>query len=87
MDEAKIIGRVIRGIRREKELSQFVVSSQAEINLSYYCKIERGETNLSLKKLFSILRVLEVTPSQFIELVCLERQFLIVSTATSPLLD
>ncbi|MBO4651139.1 MAG: helix-turn-helix transcriptional regulator [Clostridiales bacterium] len=79
MDESKVIGNAIRTIRREKELSQFSVAQRSGINLSYYCKLERGEANPSIRKLHAILRALGVSPVQFCELVVLESEYLLVS--------
>ena len=67
MDLYKIIGKAIRTLRREKKLSQLIICNRSGLNLSYYCEIERGNANPSIKKLYSILLALEVTPSQFAE--------------------
>ena len=79
MDESKVIGNAIRTIRREKELSQLSVAQRSGVNLSYYCKLERGEANPSIRKLYAILRALGVSPVQFSELVVLESEYLLVS--------
>lgn len=79
MDESKVIGNAIKTIRREKELSQFSVAQRSGVNLSYYCKVERGEANPSIRKLNAILRALGVSPVQFSELVVLETEYLLVS--------
>ena len=79
MDESRVIGTVIRKVRKEKELSQFVVASRSGVNLSYYCRIERGEANPTVRVLYSITRVLGISPVQFSELVVLEMQYLLIS--------
>ncbi|MBO4928048.1 MAG: helix-turn-helix transcriptional regulator [Clostridiales bacterium] len=81
MDESVILGRVVRALRLEKEMSQFEVCTRSGLNLSYYCKIERGEANPSVKKLYAILRALDVSPIQFIDLTMLELEFFLIQPA------
>ena len=69
MDLYKIIGYTIRNIRLQKDLSQIKVSSTSGTNHSYYCEIERGCANPSIKKLYAILLALGVSPLEFIEAV------------------
>lgn len=78
MDESICMGRVVRTLRRERQLSQFDVAYRAEINLSYYCKIERGEANPSFRILTSLLRTLSVSPVRFFEMIALEQQFFLL---------
>ena len=73
---AKYMGRVIKSLRLSKELSQIEVAAKADVNLSYYCKIERGEGNPSVKKLMAILSTLGISPAKFWELVDLEQQYI-----------
>ena len=49
------------------------------VNLSYYCKLERGEANPSIRKLYAILKALGVSPVQFTELVVLQSEYLLFS--------
>ncbi|MBQ5967831.1 MAG: helix-turn-helix transcriptional regulator [Clostridiales bacterium] len=79
MDESKVIGNAIRTLRKEKELSQFCVAQRSGVNLSYYCKLERGEANPSIRKLYAILKALGVSPVQFTELVVLQSEYLLFS--------
>ena len=78
MDESICMGRVVRTLRRERQLSQFDVAYRAEINLSYYCKIERGEANPSFRILTSLLRTLSVSPVRFFEMIALEQQYFLL---------
>lgn len=54
------IGKNIKKIREKKRLKQVYVAVDAGINPSYYSKIERGEVNPSLEKLFRIIKSLKV---------------------------
>ena len=49
MNELIIIGRVLKNLRIKKGMSQFAVASRSGINLSYYCKVEHGRTNPSVR--------------------------------------
>ena len=78
MDESICMGRVVRTLRRERQLSQFDIAYRADINLSYYCKIERGEANPSFRILTSLLRTLSVSPVRFFEMIALEQQYFLL---------
>lgn len=52
------IGRRINRIRKQKGLSQTEVAVDAGLDSSYYSKIERGEVNPSLKKLYKVIKAL-----------------------------
>lgn len=84
MDDFIFVGRVIRMLRREKEFSQFDVAYRSDMNLSYFCRLERGEANPSLRKLYDVFRVLEVTAPHFFELVQLEKQYFLVHQPCEP---
>lgn len=56
----KELGSKIRKAREAAELTQAEVAAKADINVSYYAEIERGEVNPSVDKLHSILKVLKV---------------------------
>lgn len=87
MDDYICMGRVFRMLRREKEFSQFDVAYRSEINLSYYCRMERGEANPSLKKISAVLKTLGVPPVRFVEMVTLEMQCYLVQPQTEPELE
>ena len=78
MNELIIIGRVLKNLRIKKEMSQFAVASRSGINLSYYCKVEHGRTNPSVRVIYAILRSLGVSPVQFTEMLALEKHYLLV---------
>lgn len=54
------LGEKLRKEREKAGLTQAEVAAKAEINVSYYAQIERGEVNLSYDKLQSIAEVLEI---------------------------
>ena len=59
-------GENIKKARKEKGLKQVEVAVDAGLNTSYFGKIERGLVNPSLKKLYRIIRVLEVHSSDIL---------------------
>lgn len=54
------IGANIRRARKKAGKKQVEVAVEAEINTSYYGKIERGIVNISIEKLYKIIRALNV---------------------------
>lgn len=62
----KEIGKKIKKARNEKGLKQVDVSVDAGINSSYYSKIERGEVNPSLEKIYRIAKSLGIKSSDLI---------------------
>jgi transcriptional regulator with XRE-family HTH domain len=57
------VGGNIKKIREKRKLKQIDVAVDAGINPSYYSKIERGEVNPSLEKLYRIIKSLKVKSS------------------------
>jgi transcriptional regulator with XRE-family HTH domain len=56
----KRLGEKVRKAREKARLTQAEVAEKADINVSYYAQIERGEVNLSIDKLQSIAKVLKI---------------------------
>ncbi|MDO6646651.1 MULTISPECIES: helix-turn-helix domain-containing protein [Acinetobacter] len=54
------IGQNIRKARKEKDLSQEKLALMCELDRSYLGRIERGEVNITVLKLYEISKVLEV---------------------------
>ena len=54
------IGEILRGIRKDKKLTQKEVALQANISNSYLCDIESKRSNPSIKTLVSLCKVLEI---------------------------
>ena len=61
-DVSRKIGIIFRTARNRRSLSQISLSEAANINSSYYCSIERGTANLTIKKFISICDGLGVQP-------------------------
>lgn len=60
------IGSIIRKIRVEKDITQEMLALQCNIDRSYMGRIERGEVNLTVEKLYIIAKVLEVDVKQLL---------------------
>ena len=59
--ELNTIGRNMKKVRLEKKLRQEDVAEKAEISLTYYGAVERGEKIPSLDALIEILNALEIS--------------------------
>ncbi|MGR5302925.1 MULTISPECIES: helix-turn-helix domain-containing protein [Vibrio] len=58
-DLAKKFGAKLRGIRRDRGVSQDQLALTADIDRSYIGRIERGEVNITLEKAYQLAEVLE----------------------------
>lgn len=54
------IGQLIRKKRKEKKITQEALALHCGIDRSYIGRIERGEVNLTVEKLYEIATALEV---------------------------
>ena len=54
------LGRNIRKTRKEKDLSQEKLALMCGLDRSYVGRIERGEVNITVLKLYEISKVLKV---------------------------
>lgn len=61
---SKHLGVIFREARLKQRLSQCSLSEAANMNSSYYCLIENGEVNLTLKKYLSICLGLGIEPDE-----------------------
>ena len=57
---AKEVGYRIRKIRESKDFNQQQIADKLEITAGAYAKIERGETDPSISRLFEIAQIFEV---------------------------
>ena len=64
--QRKEIGRNIKKARKNKGLKQVEVAIDAGLNPSYYSKIERGEVNPSMEKIYRIIKALGVKSSDIL---------------------
>ncbi|WP_216937018.1 helix-turn-helix domain-containing protein [Acinetobacter sp. BY484] len=60
------IGSIIRKRRVELDITQEMLALQCNIDRSYMGRIERGEVNLTVEKLYIIAKVLEVDVKQLL---------------------
>ncbi|MGO4001504.1 helix-turn-helix domain-containing protein [Pseudomonas fluorescens] len=63
---AKELGKKIRLARKAKGLSQDVFALVCQIDRSYMGRIERGEVNLTVEKLYQIAESLECEPGELL---------------------
>ncbi|WP_413479021.1 helix-turn-helix domain-containing protein [Vibrio hibernica] len=57
-DLAKQFGRKLREVRKLKGMSQDRLALSADIDRSYVGRIERGEVNITLEKVYQLAKVL-----------------------------
>lgn len=60
------IGQLIRLNRESKKISQENLALQCSIDRSYLGRIERGEVNITIKKLYEIAKILNTDPKNFL---------------------
>ncbi|HUH51742.1 MAG TPA: helix-turn-helix transcriptional regulator [Flavobacterium sp.] len=56
----------IRNIRELRNLTQEYIANQLNISLRAYSKIESGETQLTIKRLNEISKILEISPIELL---------------------
>ncbi|SSS38786.1 HTH-type transcriptional regulator [Acinetobacter baumannii] len=54
------IGRLLRKKRAEKKITQEALALQCGIDRSYLGRIERGEVNITVLKLYELASVLQI---------------------------
>lgn len=57
---SNVIGQLIRNRRTQRSITQEALALQCGIDRSYMGRIERGEVNLTVEKLYEIATALEV---------------------------
>lgn len=62
------IGRRIRALRQEKNLTQEQLAERAEISLSFLGHIERGTRKLSVETLYKLVDALDCAPEEILGL-------------------
>lgn len=60
---AKALGKRIRAQRKVCQVSQDALALACSIDRSYMGRIERGEVNITIEKLYRIARELDCAPS------------------------
>ncbi|HGP3418893.1 TPA: helix-turn-helix transcriptional regulator [Acinetobacter baumannii] len=56
-----VIGQLIRNRRTQQKITQESLALQCGIDRSYMGRIERGEVNLTVEKLYEISNALEIS--------------------------
>ena len=64
---SKKLGIIFKQVRHKRSLSQNSLSEAANINNSYYCSVERGTVNVTMKKFFSICCGLNIPPVEVMQ--------------------
>ncbi len=60
------IGQLIRNQRTKQKLTQESLALQCGIDRSYMGRIERGEVNLTVEKIYEIASILKVSPKDLL---------------------
>lgn len=63
---AKALGELIRAHRRARRVSQDALALACNIDRSYMGRIERGEVNITVEKLYRIASELACDPSSLL---------------------
>jgi transcriptional regulator with XRE-family HTH domain len=65
MDIKDKVGRRIRELRHQLELSQEALANKAEVDRTYMTDVENGRRNISIEILEKIIAALEVSFTEF----------------------
>lgn len=65
-DLSVLVGQLVRRSRTGKKISQEKLALLCDIDRSYLGRIERGEVNITLEKLYEIASALEIDPKQLL---------------------
>lgn len=68
-DLSKTIGQKLQMLRLQKGLTQEQLGEKLNLSTSAYCKIEYGETELTLPRLYKIAEVLSVSPLELFKIL------------------
>lgn len=63
---SKVIGCSIRNKRKEKNITQESLALQCGIDRSYMGRIERGEVNITVEKLYEIASAMQISAKDLI---------------------
>jgi len=69
LEAERAFGQVLREIRLERALSQEALALEAGVQRNYVSLLERGLNSASIKIIFKLCHVLDVTPSEVLALV------------------
>lgn len=63
---SNVIGQLIRNRRTQRSITQEALALQCGIDRSYMGRIERGEVNLTVEKLYEIASELEINAKELL---------------------
>lgn len=63
---SNVIGQLIRNRRTQRSITQEALALQCGIDRSYIGRIERGEVNITVEKLYEIAVVLEINAKELL---------------------
>lgn len=75
MEPEVAFGMVLRGIRKQRKLSQEELAYKADLERNYISLLELGRNSASVKTIFKLAQALEIPVADFmgmIEVKCLE---------------
>lgn len=59
-------GQLVRKYRKERNMSQEQLALLCNMDRSYLGRIERGEVNLTLEKIYELASALEIMPNELL---------------------
>lgn len=69
LEYQKLVGAEIRKARNAAKISQESAADATGIDRAFYGRVERGQTNLSLRSLLKISMALKIQPSSLLPFV------------------
>lgn len=66
----KNTGKKLHMLRIENHLTQEEMAEKLHLSTSAYCKIEYGETDLTLTRLNKIAQIFKLSPSTLFKIIC-----------------
>ena len=67
MNNKKLLGKRIKELRKNAGFTQEKLAEMVDLSREYITRVERGQKNISLKKLFVIVDALNVKCSDLID--------------------
>ncbi|MDP3311990.1 helix-turn-helix domain-containing protein [Lutibacter sp.] len=74
MEAEVAFGLVLRELRKKQSISQEKLALQAGLERNYISLLELGQNSASIKTIFKLTSVLEISASKFMEMVELKLQ-------------
>lgn len=65
MDVKELVGKRVKELRKNLELSQEALAYKAEVDRTYVTDVENGRRNISIETLEKLIDALEVSISEF----------------------